>query len=67
MATKQPVFDNIKADQMTGILSHSTDTYDGVIINGSGLPSSIEEFSSILDASLTYWRSVKKRGVWLKV
>jgi hypothetical protein len=67
MATKQPIFDNIKVDQMTGILSHSTDTYDGVIIHANGLPSSVEEFSGILNASLTYWRSVKKRGVWLKV
>jgi ADP-ribose pyrophosphatase YjhB (NUDIX family) len=62
-----PSFDNVNAARMTGILTHSEDKYDGVIISSDDLPNSLDEFMSTLNASITYWRSTKRRGVWLKV
>lgn len=67
MATVQPSFDNIKHENITGILSYSDDKYDGVIISSSDLPPTVDEFSSVLNASITFWRSIKRRGVWLKI
>jgi hypothetical protein len=62
-----PSFDNVNAARMTGILTHSEDKYDGVIISSDDLPNSLDEFMSTLNASIAYWRSTKRRGVWLKV
>eukprot|EP00752_Nemacystus_decipiens_P017182 g15392.t2 len=49
------------------MLEHTTDHYDGVTVDENGLPGSIEEFTSSLEASLDEWRSAGKKGVWLKV
>ena len=49
------------------MLEHTTDIYDGVTVDEKGLPGSIEEFTSSLEASLDEWRSAGKKGVWLKV
>lgn len=49
------------------LLEHTTDIYDGVTVDGASLPSTTEEFASVLEASLEAWRSTGKKGVWLKV
>jgi ADP-ribose pyrophosphatase YjhB (NUDIX family) len=67
MSTAAPSFDNVKVESMTGILSHSEDKYDGVIINSHELPTKVDEFVSVLSASLAFWKSKKRRGIWLKV
>lgn len=64
---QQPSFDNVKATQMTGIFSHSEDKYDGVIINSNDLPGTVEEFVTTLNSSIAYWRSTKRRGIWLRI
>lgn len=51
----------------TMLLGHTTDVYDGVTVDKASLPDSIEEFTSVLKTSLKAWRSVGKKGVWLKV
>lgn len=49
------------------MLEHTTDLYDGVTVDEKGLPETIEDFTSLLEASLGAWRSTGKKGVWLKV
>lgn len=49
------------------MLEHTTDIYDGVNVDETGLPDNMEEFTSLLEASLNAWRSTGKKGVWLKV
>ncbi|KAK3210585.1 hypothetical protein Dsin_015291 [Dipteronia sinensis] len=43
------------------------DEYNGVIIDPKSLPSSANAFVSALRASLSYWKSKAKKGVWLKI
>ncbi|TXG61498.1 hypothetical protein EZV62_012861 [Acer yangbiense] len=43
------------------------DEYNGVIIDPESLPSSANAFVSALRASLSYWKSKGKKGVWLKI
>lgn len=49
------------------VLKHTTDNYDGVTVDKTSLPDSIDEFISVMETSLEAWRSVGKKGVWLKV
>lgn len=66
-AAKPTIFDNIKADAVPGVLNHSGDRYDGVVISTRDLPSDVAEFATTLTTSLDYWRSMKRRGIWLKI
>ena len=66
MAAIQPSFDNIRAAKIDGVMSYSEDKYDGVIINSHDLPT-LSEFENMLHTSIAYWRSIKRRGVWLKI
>lgn len=43
------------------------DQYDGLILDPVGLPPTVGEFTSALDASLPEWRRAGKRGIWLKL
>lgn len=49
------------------MLTHTTDYYDGVTIDETSLPHTIDEFKSVMESSLEEWRSTGKKGVWLKV
>lgn len=49
------------------MLKHTTDFYDGVTIDETTLPESVDEFKSMIEKSLEEWRSAGKKGVWLKV
>lgn len=55
------------SDAPANILRYTEDRYDGAIIDHKQLPSTDEEFTAALDASLAYWREHKKRGIWMKV
>lgn len=49
------------------ILNFAEDKYDGATIDANTLPETDEEFNQLLDNSLQFWKSTKKRGIWLKV
>lgn len=49
------------------ILPAIVDPYDGCTIDESCLPSSPDDFERILSDSLTEWRRLRRRGVWLKI
>ncbi|KAH6803127.1 nudix hydrolase-like protein 8 [Perilla frutescens var. frutescens] len=51
----------------TELLAARDDEYDGVVIEASSLPSTANVFASQLRASLAYWRSKGKKGIWLKL
>ncbi|KAL5771097.1 hypothetical protein ACOSP7_015251 [Xanthoceras sorbifolium] len=48
-------------------LNAREDEYNGVIIDPESLPSSANAFVSALRASLSYWKSKAKKGVWMKI
>ncbi|XP_074584849.1 nudix hydrolase 8-like [Curcuma longa] len=43
------------------------DDYDGVIINSQCLPNSSNAFSSVLQSSVSHWKLMRKKGIWLKI
>lgn len=47
------------------LLSATDDKYDGVVVDAQQLPTGVEEFTTRLQISLTYWRSVVCGIVWL--
>ncbi|KAJ3691945.1 hypothetical protein LUZ60_012295 [Juncus effusus] len=49
------------------IFEFNEDQYDGIIINHDSLPDSSNLFLSILNSSLSFWKSKGKKGVWLKI
>lgn len=49
------------------MLKYTTDFYDGVTIDETTLPKSVDEFKSVIETSLEQWRLAGKKGVWLKV
>lgn len=55
------------SDAPPSILSYLEDKYDGVIVDSEKLPDNDAGFTEAIDASLSYWRSHHRRGVWLKV
>jgi hypothetical protein len=48
-------------------LEYDDDRYDGVIVKDQHLPETKEEFSVILKYSLKAWKSIGKKGIWLKI
>lgn len=61
------IFDSVRAEKIDGVLSHTVDRYDGVIISSKGLPTDVESFQIILESSIHFWKGARRRGVWLKV
>lgn len=49
------------------ILDAHEDEYEGIVINPERLPFDSNAFASMLNASLSHWRSMGKKGVWLKL
>ncbi|KAG8065601.1 hypothetical protein GUJ93_ZPchr0004g38513 [Zizania palustris] len=49
------------------VLESSEDEYGGVVVDAGRLPSDKAAFARSLAASLSYWKSVGKKGVWLKL
>eukprot|EP00249_Psilotum_nudum_P005907 c19314_g1_i3 orf=219-899(+) len=49
------------------LLRAKDDHYDGIIIDPNCLPSDVDTFVTSLRASLAYWKSQCRRGVWLKI
>ena len=41
--------------------------YDGVIINEKELPKGVRSFRNQLQFSLDHWKSIGKKGIWLKL
>lgn len=51
-----------------GVLQGKEDMYSGVIVHAEQLEGCDPDgFACTLDTSLEYWRSISKRGIWLKV
>ncbi|KAK3280088.1 hypothetical protein CYMTET_12060 [Cymbomonas tetramitiformis] len=55
------------SDKSEQLLVHTEDQYGGVLIDASQLPESKTDFTVKLAASLTAWKKLAKRGIWLKV
>jgi 8-oxo-dGTP diphosphatase len=51
----------------TDLLAAEPDQFGGVIVDADRLPADADEFSALLDRSLTTWRTDGKRLVWLGV
>lgn len=49
------------------VMKYRDDAYNGIIIDGVDLPSTLVDFSTLLDDSLQTWRKQGKKGVWLKI
>eukprot|EP00854_Cymbomonas_tetramitiformis_P024565 gene24565-29879_t len=54
------------SDKSEQLLVHTEDQYGGVLIDASQLPESKTDFTVKLAASLTAWKKLAKRGIWLK-
>ncbi|KAJ4712685.1 Nudix hydrolase [Melia azedarach] len=51
----------------TRVLDFFSDEYDGVVVDPKRLPDDPSTFASILRFSLTHWRGMQKKGIWLKL
>ena len=49
------------------ILKYNKDKYKGVIIDSTALPTDANEFIFKLKYSMDHWKSIGRRGVWLKI
>jgi len=49
------------------VLESADDEYGGVVVDADRLPTDKAAFARSLAASLSYWKSVGKKGVWLKL
>ncbi|KAF9603204.1 hypothetical protein IFM89_034537 [Coptis chinensis] len=49
------------------VLDAAEDNYEGVIVDPDRLPINSSAFASMLQSSLSHWRSKGKKGVWLKL
>nr|AHI04508.1 nudix hydrolase [Saccharum hybrid cultivar ROC22] len=49
------------------VLEATDDEYGGVVVDADRLPDDKAAFARSLAASLSYWKSVGKKGVWLKL
>ncbi|KAK3141884.1 hypothetical protein QOZ80_4BG0339450 [Eleusine coracana subsp. coracana] len=49
------------------VLESTDDEYGGVVVDADTLPADKDAFATSLAASLSYWKSVGKKGVWLKL
>ncbi|KAL6634860.1 hypothetical protein ACP70R_027531 [Stipagrostis hirtigluma subsp. patula] len=49
------------------VLEAVEDEYDGMVVDADRLPPDAAAFARSLAVSLSYWKSVGKKGVWLKL
>lgn len=49
------------------VLQGLEDRYEGIIVDGDGLPDDPQEFSERLDYSLRVWQEQERKGIWIKV
>lgn len=49
------------------VLEAIDDEYGGVIIDSQQLPANPTTFSSVLRHSISHWKTLEKKGVWLKL
>ncbi|KAK4262567.1 hypothetical protein QN277_028114 [Acacia crassicarpa] len=49
------------------ILDALDDQYGGVLVNQDGLPDNPSAFAPILRLSLSHWKKMGKKGIWLKL
>eukprot|EP00743_Colponemidia_sp_Colp-15_P007470 GILK01008074.1.p1 GENE.GILK01008074.1~~GILK01008074.1.p1 ORF type:complete len:274 (-),score=46.43 GILK01008074.1:241-1062(-) len=49
------------------VLLGKIDVYNGVIIDETKLPTDVQTFDRVLEASLIRWRADHRRGLWLKI
>ncbi|KAG8367306.1 hypothetical protein BUALT_Bualt16G0058600 [Buddleja alternifolia] len=49
------------------LLNAWNDEYNGVVIASTSLPRCANAFASLLRASLSFWKSKGKKGIWLKL
>ncbi|XP_068635521.1 nudix hydrolase 8-like [Aristolochia californica] len=49
------------------LLDAHDDVYEGVVVNPETLPSNPLAFASMLQSSISHWKLMGKKGVWLKV
>ncbi|KAL1830202.1 hypothetical protein DCAR_0209625 [Daucus carota subsp. sativus] len=49
------------------VLESMDDEYGGVVVNSEKLPSNPSVFASVLQSSLSQWKSQRKNGIWLKL
>ncbi|KAJ4769908.1 Nudix hydrolase [Rhynchospora pubera] len=53
--------------EVKDILDFIEDDYEGVIINCNSLPDASNLFAAALQSSLSYWKYMGKKGVWLRI
>ncbi|XP_062219817.1 nudix hydrolase 8-like [Phragmites australis] len=51
----------------SSVLEAREDEYGGMVVDADRLPSDMAAFARSLSASLSYWKLVGKKGVWLKL
>ncbi|TKW40687.1 hypothetical protein SEVIR_1G262100v4 [Setaria viridis] len=54
-------------EESSVLLEALEDEYGGMIVDADRLPSDADGFARSLAASLSYWKSAGKKGVWLKL
>ncbi|CAN6238847.1 unnamed protein product [Urochloa humidicola] len=55
------------AREESSVLEAMEDEYGGMVVDADRLPSDTGGFARSLAASLSYWKSAGKKGVWLKL
>ncbi|RLN09578.1 nudix hydrolase 8-like [Panicum miliaceum] len=55
------------AREESSVLEAMEDEYGGMVVDADRLPSDTSGFARSLAASLSYWKSADKKGVWLKL
>ncbi|KAJ1280256.1 hypothetical protein BS78_04G217000 [Paspalum vaginatum] len=54
-------------DEDSSVLEAREDEYGGMVVDADRLPPDAAAFARSLPVSLSYWKSVGKKGVWLKL
>ncbi|KAL6911921.1 hypothetical protein ACP4OV_000726 [Aristida adscensionis] len=57
----------VEEEEDSSVLEARADEYGGVVVDADRLPSDAAAFARSLAASLSYWKSLGKKGVWLKL
>ncbi|KAJ4799816.1 Nudix hydrolase 8 [Rhynchospora pubera] len=58
---------NIARSNYNSVLDSFEDEYGGIVINADRLPQDPNTFACALPVSLSYWKRIGKKGVWLKL
>lgn len=54
-------------EESSAVLEAREDEYGGMVVDADRLPSDVAAFARSLSVSLSYWKSLGKKGVWLKL